>query len=304
MFSIFIVAAAYSPESGRARAAAGAFTLAVMLAMVTEVPGRPKDWKPWPRFCKLISKDLDGRSYFTAAELGGALDQIKPGKNLFAVHWHPHGILTAGYTWNLFWNFDLHERTGRIGFLCDEGLRRKMPTFRLMCDWYENKNRYADSATKEVIMEAMKRGDSLALLPGGFQEAVICARGKDRVYIKKRAGFVKYCLQHGYRITPVYNFGESDCYHTFRPFLSIRLWLAGQNIPASIMFGNPFCPLLPLRSTSLHSVVGPPLELPQIADPTREQVAEWHNKYMEALTTLFDKHKAETGRPDAVLELW
>jgi hypothetical protein len=42
------------------------------------------------------------------------------------------------------------------------------------------------------MLKAMEEGKtSLALLPGGFQEATLCAKGKDRVYIKNRAGFVK-----------------------------------------------------------------------------------------------------------------
>jgi 2-acylglycerol O-acyltransferase 2 len=124
---------------------------------------------------------------------------------------HPHGVLTAGWTWNMFFNKDFHKMTGKVGFLMDEGLRIKNPTFRLMADWCESDSQWAGSATRSVMLKAMEKGDSsLALLPGGFQEATLCAMGKDRVYIKGRAGFVKYCLMHGYAITPVYTFGESD----------------------------------------------------------------------------------------------
>ena len=83
----------------------------------------------------------------------------------------------------------------------DEGLRLKAPTFRLMCDWYEGPKRWAGAATKAVILKAMATGESLALLPGGFQEASICKQGADRVYIKHRQGFIKYALQEGYRKT-------------------------------------------------------------------------------------------------------
>lgn len=49
--------------------------------------------------------------------------------------------------------------------------------------------------------------------------------------------------------------------------------------------------------------VGPALELPQISDPTPEEVDKWHAKYTDALVTLFNKHKAEAGKPTAVLEI-
>jgi len=268
--------------------------------MMTEIPGRPRAFAPNEAFTEFLA--ANGPSYYAAHELRGAVDEIKPGKNMFAAH--PHGILSAGWTWNLFFNLKLHERTGRIGFLIDENLRLRIPTFRCFCDWFESKDRFSAPATRKVIKECMQRGESLAILPGGFQEAVLCAFGKDRVYMKKRQGFVKYCLQSGYRITPAYTFGESDTYWTFRGLIPFRLWLGGHNIPAAAMFGNPICPILPLPSASIITFVGPPIELPQIDEPTREEVDKWHRKYMEAVIALFDKHKAEVGKPDAELEVF
>ena len=162
----------------------GCGMLALMLLMITERPGGPKAWPPSPWFCTLITERLDGASYYATCELRGDLHKISPGRTLYAQH--PHGILTAGFTWTMFWNFAFHERTGRIGFLLDEGLRLKSPTFRLMCDWFEGPKRWAGAATKGVIKAAMAKGESLAIIPGGFQEATICAYGADRVYIKRR----------------------------------------------------------------------------------------------------------------------
>lgn len=45
--------------------------------------------------------------------------------------------------------------TGRIGFLLDEGLRLKAPTFRLLCDWFEGKDRYAAPAPWRNNSEAL-----------------------------------------------------------------------------------------------------------------------------------------------------
>ena len=122
----------------------------------------------------------------------------------------------------MFWNFEFHERVGRVGFLLDEGLRLKAPTFRLLCDWYAGPKRWAGAATKEVIKSAMAKGENLALVAGGFQEATICKRGVDRVFVKSRAGFIKYCLQEGYTVVPCYTFGESDTYTTFTGLLGMR----------------------------------------------------------------------------------
>ena len=50
------------------------------------------------------------------------------------------------------------------------------------------------------------------ILPGGMEEVALYTKGRERVYLKKRAGFIKYALQHGYLVQPAYTFGESDMY--------------------------------------------------------------------------------------------
>ena len=72
---------------------------------------------------------------------------------------------------------------------------------------------------------------------------------RDRVFIRKRAGFIKYALQHGYNLQPAFTFGESDIYASLQHPLYRRLCLftlkhAGFVIP---VFWGPrwYCPLLP-----------------------------------------------------------
>jgi len=300
--AVYSVLLSIAASSGSVSALIGAAALAGMLLMITVRPGGPEAWRPSPAFSRLVTEVLDGTRYYARCEVIGAVDKLPRGRTLLAAH--PHGVLTAGFTWNLFWNFALHQKTGPIGFLLDEGLRLKSPTFRLMCDWFAAPGRWAGAASKDVIKDAMRRGDSLALIPGGFQEATICKRGAERVYIKQRAGFLKYCLQEGYAVVPVYTFGEADTYTTFTKLIGPRLWLAKRNIPAAAMFGHWACPLLPRAGVSLVTCVGRPLQLPKIAEPTKEDVAAAHAQYVAALQATFDEHKAAAGRPDAVLEIW
>ena len=243
--SVYLILLTSAIAAGHAWAAAGAVALGIMLMMITVRPGGPEAWRPWPGFCKLVTQTLDGRSYYARCEVVGEFDQLKHGRTLFAAH--PHGLLTAGWTWNLFWNFDFHERVGRVGFLLDEGLRLKAPTFRLLCDWYAGPKRWAGAATKDVIKAAMANGETLALIPGGFQEATICKRGVDRVFMKSRAGFLKYCLQEGYAVVPCYSFGESDTYTTFTgllgaPSLDLHAIASSGNAPSPQLMP---CPLHP-----------------------------------------------------------
>ncbi|CAE7444759.1 DGAT2D, partial [Symbiodinium necroappetens] len=92
---------------------------------------------------------------------------------------------------------------------------------------------------------------------------------------------------------PRYTFGESETYFTLGGFEKLRLWLNGKGIPTVCFWGLPWCPLLPRRHLKLLTFVGPALELPKLPEPTTQQVDEWHQKYVEALRELFDRHKAE-----------
>lgn len=150
----------------------------------------------------------------------------------------------------------------------------------------------------------MGKGRNLAIIPGGFEDATIHKFGVDRTFLKARKGLVKYALQHGYKMTPVYSFGESDTYYTFTALLKQRLFLNKHSIPGVLFFGWWLVPLFPRLQSEILTFIGPPLQLPLIPEPSAQQVDEWHEKYMAALQELFDAHKAEAGRPNAKLEIF
>jgi len=149
----------------------------------------------------------------------------------------------------------------------------------------------------------MKTRKPLALIPGGFEEATIHNSKVNRVFCKKRRGFVKYALQHGYALTPCYCFGEKETYGNLQGWWGPRFWLNGQGLPAIVPFGKWWSPLLP-RAERLHIVVGKALQLPCVASPSDADVAKWHAEYVGSLVALFDRHKASYGEADAKLEVW
>jgi len=64
-------------------------------------------------------------------------------------------------------------------------------------------------------------GRSFLLFKNYFQN--LKKKGKERVYIKKRKGFIKYALEFGYQIHPVYIFNENKLYSTFDKLTKYRL---------------------------------------------------------------------------------
>ena len=128
--------------------------------------------------------------------------------------------------------------------------------------------------------------------------------------MKPRKGLIKYALRHGYAVTPIWTFGESETYWTFTGMLKQRLALNAYSIPGVVFFGEPFFPLFPRHKSVCLTYVGEPLQMPDCGpEPTDAQVDEWHGEYMDALRELYAKHKAEAnaegaGRAEATLEIW
>lgn len=205
---------------------------------------------------------------------------------------HPHGITCQG--WGILFT---RPELQRLVF-CFSSVLYYSPFFHALARVC-GKPSPADRTTFQSLM---KRGEPIALIPGGFQEATIHTSTAHRVKCGK--GFVKYALQYGYSLVPCYSFGENKTYNNFQGFWRPRLWLNKFGIPGIAPFGSWFMPILPKYHGGLHIVVGKALRLPMLANPTNDQVEKYHMKYMERLKELFDRHKATYGEPHAELAVW
>ena len=241
--------------------------------------------------CYFTSASLLYENHSALAKAGNALPPT-----VYAMH--PHGVFSMGWA-TLFTQPELADVRW-----CFAHILYRAPFFKAFVSMMG----YPASADKGHFLKLLKRKLNIALLPGGFEEATISSAAADRVYIAKRKGWVKYALQHGYSITPVYNFGERECYANLQFMMPLRLWLSTKGIPGVLPFGRWFCPILP-RDTRLHIVVGTPLAPPTgISNPpTDAEVSAHHAKYVDALKGLFDRYKVEyygLAAKDAALEIW
>jgi len=228
--------------------------------------------------------------YFASNMLCGALDDIHKEKSLFG--FHPHGCLSVGFSVNGAWGKEFHDHAGmNTVHMIDKVLRQDNPYFKALCDVHGG----IESLTKESIVQAMAGGRNVSFIPGGFEDATAMVHGKHSTVMKRRTGFIKYALQHGYRLHPIYSFGESDTYFTFSGFLTFRLWLNKFGIPAVMFWGFPLFPLLPRPQTELMTCVGKAIQLPLIADPSKEDVSKWHKVYCDALVAVFEENKMAAG---------
>ncbi|XP_054003503.1 2-acylglycerol O-acyltransferase 2-A-like [Hylaeus anthracinus] len=143
-------------------------------------------------------------------------------------------------------------------------------------------------------------GRGTVLIVGGASETFECKPGTYRILVKRRKGFVKIALRNGTPLVPVFSFGETDVYdQVYRPKDSY-LRRAQDSIRKKIglapvlLIGRGFFQysfgIIPRRKR-LTVVVGSPLELPKIPEPTPEQVDEYHQKFIDRLVELFESHK-------------
>ncbi|CAB9498663.1 wax alcohol acyltransferase 2 [Seminavis robusta] len=254
----------------------------------------------FPLYFKSLSLEFEGDELPPEATNNNSPDNNKSKQKhqqtFYAIH--PHGAFSFGWA-TLF----CHLQNVRF---CFAPPLFASPFFRLFTRIVGKPG----SAGKAAMISYMRKGEDLALPPGGFEEATLTCPGKDRVYIKTRAGFVKLCLQHGIAIRPVYVFGEHGLYWNIQGAWDFRINTLNKKMgmPAIVTWGHPLVPLLPRNTVDMKIVVGAPIELPKIETPTKEEVSKWHSKYMTALQKLYEDHKEAAYGSEVAktskLEVW
>lgn len=217
-------------------------------------------------------------------------------QTFFAVH--PHGAYCIG------WALLYHNPVMRGVRFCFAPALYASPMFRI----FSRMANKPGSASRSAMDLYLKKGEDVALPPGGFEEATLTSTTQDRVFIKRRYGFVRLCLKYGVAIRPVYVFGEGRLFSNVQGLWNLRLALNRFGVPTILVWGRWFCPFLPKKGVKLHIVIGRPLNLPKIESPTKDEVALWHGKYIVELKRIYEEHKEAAYGPEAgkvaKLEVW
>lgn len=157
-------------------------------------------------------------------------------------------------------------------------------------------------ATRDELKRLMRERLTFGILPGGSEEVAVHETGAEVVYIRSRAGFIKYALQHGYRIVVAYSFGEAELYSSVSALRGFNLWLVKRfGFVLPVFAGWRWLPLLPRPDVPLNTVLGASIQLPRIEHPTSDDVNEWHAEYVRALQRVYEQHQARFGHADRPL---
>lgn len=211
---------------------------------------------------------------------------------------HPHGsmadyrVILDGQLLEL-----LPTLRGKIRWLAASVLFR-LPIVRELTLWTG-----CVSAHRSVAESVLRNGLSIGVIPGGEHEQLHTRYRHESVYLKKRFGFVKLALRFGVPLVPAYVFGCVDLYYTSNFLLSLRGALVRSlGVCVPICYGACGVPMAPLP-TSINIVIGKPLKLARIPQPTDEDVARALDQYVAALRELFNANKAKFGYADRELEV-
>ena len=174
-----------------------------------------------------------------------------------------------------------------------------VPLLGKLCSWFG-----FVPASRDSLDAACCTPSSLALVPGGIAEMVLPQTpGVERLYLRRRRGFVRLALAHGRPLVPVYCFGETRVFRQYNCFQRTRQWLSRAFRVSVVFFRGRNCTLVP-QQVPLHVVVGKPLRVPHVEDPAPELVERIHQEYVNRLQSLFDRYKGlHPEYRDSVLEM-
>lgn len=146
---------------------------------------------------------------------------------------------------------------------------------------------------------------SLLVYPGGEREQMATEYGKDKACVRRHRGFIRLSLENGAPIVPCYMFGVTSQYKISSVLGRFRSWLQRRfAVALPLFYGlSPLLFWLPSGERPITAVFGAPIEVERVEHPTDEQVNELMEKYVAALTKLYDDNKERLGYKDSTLEI-
>ena len=119
----------------------------------------------------------------------------------------------------------------------------------------------------------------------------------EQIVLHRRRGFCRISLQTGAALVPCYILGANQMYHRKWGPDSKACRLSSKLRAAFVYwtgrYGVPFG-FIP-NKCKLVVAVGPPIDVEKIQEPTKEQIDALHEKFVQAIKSLYDRHKQRMG---------
>ena len=169
-------------------------------------------------------------------------------------------------------------------------------------------------ASRGSIEDNLRAGNAVGLVVGGAEEAAAMAVDRFDLVLRKRKGFIKCALRAGAPVAPVVTLGENKIIrqaslprgHRFGAISRGLFQLCQKHfgfVPI-VPYGRPFfgglvpSSIVPFQSR-LVTVVGKPLSMPEISEPTQEELDHHHGRYLAEVSRIYDTYKSRCGLVDS-----
>lgn len=250
----------------------------------------------WP-WCNLTNDYRGKMSYFNGKVI--AEGEFRKDQN-YLLCYHPHSLFGIGYN---MMTRHLLDKYGIWTLFTGADVVQYLPLLRRILVWWGFTP--VDAKAMKKNMKLPYPHNALTLLVGGISE-MFYGLEEEQIILRRRKGFCKLALETGACLVPVYVFGANQTYHRLTGHKSFLAHLSSKIRMSLIVwvdrFGIPFG-VIPCK-TRMVVAMGKPMEVTQVLNPTQDQIDQLHNRYIEELRGLFDRHKAEMGPEWEKKRLW
>jgi len=138
-----------------------------------------------------------------------------------------------------------------------------------------------------AMAKAIKDGYAVGMNPDGIAGIFKCNHDKEVVFLKERKGLAKLCLRHGIPLVPAYSVGNSEAFNLwFDPFGVMEGASRQLQTSLFIYWGRLGLPIP--RRVNVTLLIGQPIQVTKVEDPTQEQVDALHEQLLCAMKETFD----------------
>ena len=150
------------------------------------------------------------------------------------------------------------------------------------------------------IAKATAEGASVGVVPDGIAGIFRTNLGKEVVLLKRRKGLAKLALRTGRPLCPAYSIGNTQAFSAAFDSWGIMESVSRRAQAALFPYWGRFGLPIP-RRCNVTILLGEPIVVQQVDDPTEAQVDAVHNELLSRMKRLFDAQKAMLGWQDKEL---
>mmetsp|Transcript_20267 Transcript_20267/g.47328 ORF Transcript_20267/g.47328 Transcript_20267/m.47328 type:complete len:359 (+) Transcript_20267:125-1201(+) len=155
---------------------------------------------------------------------------------------------------------------------------------------------FTDVSSKSIA-KSLSQGVSVGLVPDGIAGIFRCSGSDEVVVLKKRKGLARLALRTGHALVPAYSIGNTAAFSAWYDPWGIMERVSRKLQAAVFPYWGRACLPIP-RRCNVTMLIGTPLTVSKVENPTEEQIDELHERLLNEFTTLFNTHKASLGWAD------